>query len=118
MNKTGTQRIHRLATFSAILALGISASRAVDYELLTQDFRLAGERDTETQHYVIESAFVHYQEDGKRDHTDTFRCILTGKSQGQGAEAYQCQKFTVQLADQPERSISVLNNWKYHHYPF
>lgn len=113
MNRTKTNLTGRLATFASSLTFGILASSAADYGLLTQEYKLAGERNTETQHYLIESAFVHYKEDGQRDHTDTFRCILSGKSQGEGAEAYQCEQFTVQLADQPERTIPVLNQWKY-----
>lgn len=105
-----------LAAISGLSIKGKAGAPSTDDSLLRDSFNLAGERSPETQYSILESKFVHYTPDGKRNQYEIYRLHLKcvpAKLAGTNGDEYTCARFTVQTSGTAEVTIPPLTGWTY-----
>jgi hypothetical protein len=79
-------------------------------------FDLSAERKPESQHFHMETQFIHIGFNGKRTGTETYilklRCIPAALS-GKNGDEYTCPEFGLQINTEPAVTIPALRDWTY-----
>ena len=108
--------VFTLAATCGLSLTTVAGAPPVDDSLLRSSFNLADGRTPETQYFILESKFVHYTPDGKRNQYEVYRLYLQcvpGKSAGKGRDEYTCVRFAVQTSGTGELTIPALAGWTY-----